>query len=91
MVLQRHARGLLCRRRYARAQRQIVLLQCYVRRLIARRRLKALKIEARSIDHQKKLNKGLENKIISLQQRITELVGDELGDCVLCKGSGVGR
>ena len=73
-MIQRHVRGLLCRRRYARTQRQIVLLQSCVRRLIAKRQLKSLKIEARSIDHQKKLNKGLENKIISLQQRITELV-----------------
>ena len=73
-MIQCQVRGLLCRRRYARARRQLVLLQCCVRRLIARRQLKALKIEARSIDHQRKLNKGLENKIISLQQRITEMV-----------------
>lgn len=32
-----------------------------------------LKIEARSIEHVKKLNKGLENKIISLQQKIEDL------------------
>ncbi|XP_043239041.1 unconventional myosin-Vb-like isoform X1 [Amphibalanus amphitrite] len=79
VVIQRHVRGLLCRRRYARTQRQIVLLQSCVRRLIAKRQLKSLKIEARSIDHQKKLNKGLENKIISLQQRITELSSEHSG------------
>lgn len=31
-------------------------------------------IEAKSVEHVKKLNKGLENKIISLQQKIEELV-----------------
>lgn len=33
-------------------------------------------MEARSVEHVKKLNKGLENKIISLQQKIEELVSD---------------
>ncbi|PSN35591.1 Unconventional myosin-Va [Blattella germanica] len=45
-----------------------------VRKWIARRLYKKLKLEARSLEHVKKLNKGLENKIISLQQRIEELV-----------------
>lgn len=31
-------------------------------------------IEAKSVEHVKKLNKGLENKIISLQQKIEEMV-----------------
>lgn len=35
-----------------------------------------MKREARSVEHMKKLNKGLENKIISLQQKISEMVGD---------------
>ena len=33
-------------------------------------------MEARSVEHVKKLNKGLENKIISLQHKIEELVSD---------------
>jgi myosin heavy subunit len=41
---------------------------------MARRLYKKLKQEARSVEHVKKLNKGLENKIISLQQKIEELV-----------------
>jgi myosin-5 len=45
-----------------------------VRRWLARRLYKKLKQEARSVEHVKKLNKGLENKIISLQQKIGELV-----------------
>jgi myosin-5 len=47
-------------------------VQSKVRQFLARKEFKKLKIEARSIEHQKTLNKGLENKIISLQQRLTE-------------------
>jgi hypothetical protein len=45
-----------------------------VRRWLARRLYRKLKMEARSVEHVKKLNKGLENKIISLQHKIEELV-----------------
>lgn len=54
--------------------RGLVAVQGMVRCYLARRQLKKLKIEAKSIEHQKKLNKGLENKIISLQQKLNELV-----------------
>jgi len=40
--------------------------------ILAKKQFKKLKIEAKSIHHQKKLNKGLENKIIDLQQKLTE-------------------
>lgn len=50
-----------------------MVCQAAIRRFLARRLYKKLKIEARSIEHVKKLNKGLENKIISLQQRNDEL------------------
>lgn len=51
----------------------MVICQSVIRRFLARRQYKKLKIEARSIEHVKKLNKGLENKIISLQQKIEEI------------------
>lgn len=54
--------------------RGIITVQGRVKCFLARKQLKKLKIEARSVEHQKKLNKGLENKIISLQQKVTELV-----------------
>lgn len=54
-------------------RRQIIICQAAVRRFLARRQYKRLRIEARSIEHVKKLNKGLENKIISLQQKIDEV------------------
>lgn len=44
-----------------------------MRRFLARRKFRKLKAEARSVEHVKQLNKGLENKIISLQQRLGNL------------------
>ena len=81
MVIQKHARGLLARRRFKRCLRAIVYLQCCLRRMRARWELKKLKIEARSVEHFKKLNIGMENKIMQLQRRIDEQVrsGRETG------------
>lgn len=53
--------------------KSIVICQAAIRRFLARRQYKKLRIEARSIEHVKKLNKGLENKIISLQQKMDEV------------------
>ncbi|XP_059926780.1 unconventional myosin-Va isoform X1 [Gadus macrocephalus] len=72
VVIQKHARGLLARRRFKRCLRAIVYLQCCLRRMRARWELKKLKIEARSVEHFKKLNIGMENKIMQLQRRIDE-------------------
>ena len=62
----------MARIKYKRSVRNIVLVQCQVRKFLAKKQFKKLKLEARSIHHQKKLNKGLENKIIDLQQKLTE-------------------
>ena len=67
-----NCRNLYKKRKYKKALRGIVLIQCLFRRRQAKKLLKSLKIQAKSVDHQKKLNKGLENKIISLQQKLTE-------------------
>merc|ERR1711997_918985 len=72
MGIQSHVRCWLQRTKYKKTLRQIILIQCIFRRRQARKQLKKLKIQAKSVDHQKKLNKGLENKIISLQQKLTE-------------------
>lgn len=42
--------------------------------MMAKRELKKLKIEARSVEHYKKLNFGMENKIMQLQRKIDEQV-----------------
>uniref|UniRef100_A0A8C3Y8S5 Myosin VA n=1 Tax=Catharus ustulatus TaxID=91951 RepID=A0A8C3Y8S5_CATUS len=74
VVLQKHVRGWLARRRYRRTLRAIVYLQCCYRRMMAKRELKKLKIEARSVERYKKLHIGLENKIMQLQRKIDEQV-----------------
>jgi len=74
IIIQKHVRCWLTRRKYLQTVHHIVIVQSLVRRWMARRLYKKLKQEARSVEHVKKLNKGLENKIISLQQKIEELV-----------------
>lgn len=73
-VIQTAIRGWLERKRYEKVKRGITQLQAHVRRRQTRKIFKSLKIEARSVEHQKKLNLGLENKIISLQQQIGKIV-----------------
>ncbi|VVC36488.1 Hypothetical protein CINCED_3A024235 [Cinara cedri] len=63
----------LCYRHYHDTLDKIIKVQCCIRRWFARRCLKALKKEARSVAHVTKLNKGLENKIYTMQQKITDL------------------
>nr|XP_018910252.1 PREDICTED: unconventional myosin-Va isoform X1 [Bemisia tabaci] len=73
LVIQKRVRGWLAKKKYKEDLQKIVICQSAIRRFLARRRYKKLKREARSVEHIKKLNKGLENKIISMQQRIGEL------------------
>uniref|UniRef100_A0A8C3USH4 Myosin VB n=1 Tax=Catharus ustulatus TaxID=91951 RepID=A0A8C3USH4_CATUS len=77
-ILQKFARGWLARVRLRRARAAAVVLQCHWRRLQARRQLKALRIEARSAQHLKKLNIGMENKVVQLQRKVDEQVRPEL-------------
>ncbi|KAL0968790.1 hypothetical protein UPYG_G00271910 [Umbra pygmaea] len=72
ITIQRWARGWLARRRCRRSLRAVVYLQSCVRRMAARRELKKLKVEARSVEHFKKLNVGMENKIMQLQRKVDE-------------------
>ncbi|KAM9766188.1 unconventional myosin-Va isoform 2-T2 [Menidia menidia] len=72
VIIQKYIRGWLARCWYKRCLEAIVYLQCCIRRMRARQELKKLKIEARSVEHFKKLNKGMENKIMQLQRKIDE-------------------
>ncbi|KAI2653985.1 Unconventional myosin-Va [Labeo rohita] len=74
ILIQKMVRGWLARQWYKRTIEAIVYLQCCVRRMRAKRELKKLKIEARSVEHFKKLNIGMENKIMQLQRRIDDQV-----------------
>ncbi|XP_073474828.1 unconventional myosin-Va isoform X2 [Aquarana catesbeiana] len=71
-IIQKHVRGWLARVSYKRSMEALVYLQCCYRRMMARRELKKLKIEARSVEHYKKLNFGMENKIMQLQRKVDE-------------------
>ncbi|XP_014092302.2 unconventional myosin-Va isoform X1 [Bactrocera oleae] len=71
--IQRFIRGYLARRTYQKKRRAIIVCQSAVRRFLARRQFKRLKAEAKTISHIQKMYKGLENKIISMQQKIDEL------------------
>ncbi|GJQ86816.1 Myo5 [Trypoxylus dichotomus] len=73
IVIQKCVRGWLARLWYEKERHKVIICQAAIRRFLARRLYKKLRIEARSIEHVKTLNKGLENKIISLQQRMDEL------------------
>ena len=69
-IIQTNLRGWLARKKYQRSIRRVVQVQCQVRRFLAKKQFKKLKIEAKSIHHQKKLNKGtvIQNRLISTRK-----------------------
>lgn len=69
-VIQRTVRGWLQRRKFLRARNAAVVLQCAYRRVLAKRQLKQLKIAARTAEHFKDLNVGMENKIVQLRRKM---------------------
>jgi myosin-5 len=85
MIIQKHIRGWLTRRKFKLARNAAITIQCAYRRMRAKRELKQLKIEARSAQHLKKLNTGMENKIVQLQRKMDDQVqskthGSDPGD-----------
>ncbi|CAB1352918.1 unnamed protein product [Coregonus sp. 'balchen'] len=76
MIIQKHVRGWLTKRKFRRAQNAAITIQCAYRRMRAKRELKQLKIEARSAQHLKKLNSGMENKIVQLQRKMDDQTND---------------
>ncbi len=71
IIIQRNVRMWVAKSAYRREMSHVILVQSLIRRFLAKKEMKRLKVEARSVEHQKKLNQGLENKIISLQQKLT--------------------
>nr|XP_045233709.1 unconventional myosin-Vb isoform X4 [Macaca fascicularis] len=71
-TIQKHVRGWMARRHFQRLRDAAIVIQCAFRMLKARRELKALRIEARSAEHLKRLNVGMENKVVQLQRKIDE-------------------
>ncbi|XP_071206363.1 unconventional myosin-Vb-like isoform X2 [Salvelinus alpinus] len=76
MIIQKHVRGWLTRRKFKVARNAAITIQCAYRRMRAKRELKQLKIEARSAQHLKKLNTGMENKIVQLQRKMDDQTKD---------------
>jgi len=77
-VIQRFARGYLVRMACKKKLRDIIIVQSCIRKRKAKKIFRQLKAEARSVEHVKSLNKGLEMKIITLQQKINEMVSDDI-------------
>lgn len=73
-LLQKHVRGWMARRHFQRLRSAAIVIQCGFRMLKAKQELKALKIEARSAEHLKRLNVGMENKVVQLQRKIDDQV-----------------
>ena len=65
-------RGHMARKFYANQQRRIVRIQCLWRVKKAREVYRELRREARNVDNIKKLNHGLENKIMELKRKLDE-------------------
>lgn len=74
IAIQRFARGCLVRMACKKKLRNIIIVQSCIRKRQAKKVFRRLKTEAKSVEHVKSLNKGLEMKIITLQQKINELV-----------------
>ncbi|TFK02154.1 Unconventional myosin-Vb [Platysternon megacephalum] len=72
VVIQSAVRGWLARTKYLRVRGAAVYLQCCCRRMRARRELRRLRIEAKSVEHYKQLNKGMEIKVMQLQCKVDE-------------------
>ncbi|XP_043392074.1 unconventional myosin-Vb isoform X2 [Chelonia mydas] len=72
VVIQSVVRGWLARTKYVRVCGTVVYLQCCFRRMRARRELRRLRLEARSVEHYKQLNKGMEIKVMQLQCKVDE-------------------
>lgn len=63
----------MARRAFKKKQNSIILVQSLVRRWLAKKIFRKLKAEAKSFSHLEKRYKGLENKIIELQQKYDEI------------------
>ncbi|XP_062867127.1 unconventional myosin-Vb [Trichomycterus rosablanca] len=71
-IIQRAVRRWLLRRKFLRARSAAIVIQCAYRRVLAKRQFKKLKTEARSAEHMKNLNVGMENKIVQLHRKMVD-------------------
>ncbi|PPQ89067.1 hypothetical protein CVT25_006439 [Psilocybe cyanescens] len=76
-LLQCLLRGVLSRRVFKSDVRHVVYIQSCIRRRLARKELKALKQEARSVSKFKEISYRLENKVIELTQSLQERTAEK--------------
>ncbi|KAI0253895.1 myosin 5 [Lactifluus subvellereus] len=69
-LLQSLFRGILVRRKFRSDVRLVIYMQSCIRRRLARKQLKALKAEARSVSKFKERSYRLENKVVELTQTL---------------------
>ncbi|THG96834.1 hypothetical protein EW026_g5066 [Hermanssonia centrifuga] len=77
--LQSLIRGLLTRRSYRIDVKHVIYLQSCLRRRLARKELKALKAEARSVSKFKEISYKLENKVVELTQSLQKRTEEKKG------------
>ena len=70
ITLQSGVRRWLAMKRYKTMQRGFILIQNHFRRKQAKKELTKLRVQQRDVEHVKSLNKGLERKIMKLQERV---------------------
>ncbi|KAG2146973.1 myosin 5 [Suillus bovinus] len=70
ILLQSLFRGVLYRRSHKTDVKRVIYLQSCVRRRLARKQLKALRAEARSVSKFKEISYRLENKVVELTQTL---------------------
>ncbi|KAG6829659.1 hypothetical protein H0H92_003902 [Tricholoma furcatifolium] len=69
-LLQSLVRGMFARRAFRSDVKHVIYLQSCIRRRLARKELKALKAEARSVSKFKEISYKLENKVVELTQTL---------------------
>ncbi|KAI0340163.1 myosin 5 [Trametopsis cervina] len=77
--LQSLIRGLISRRAYRADVKHVIYIQSCMRRRLARKELKALKAEARSVSKFKEISYRLENKVVELTQSLQKRTEEKKG------------
>ncbi|KAF9036781.1 P-loop containing nucleoside triphosphate hydrolase protein [Panaeolus papilionaceus] len=70
--LQSLSRGVISRRNFRKDVHHVVFIQSCIRRRLAKKQLKVLKAEARSVSKFKEISYRLENKVVELTQSLQE-------------------
>lgn len=76
IILQKSWRGLKERQAFNRKKNATVVVQSTIRRKMAYLQLRALKEDAKSVNHLKEVSYKLENKVIELTQSLTSKIQD---------------